>query len=170
VAVVEREVGAFHDRAVYSDDEKYRYEFHRRWDNEPDAPAVVWVLLNPATGDTDGKQRPTLGRCIRWSQHWGYGALTIVNLFAYRTTKPKDLLLADDPVGPYNDETLTRVAANNDRVVAAWGAHGRLLGRGLAVGAWLPDALCLGHTSKGQPRHPLYVPSTASLGLLHPQP
>jgi len=55
-----------------------------------EGPAVVWVLLNPATGSTDGKQRPTLGRCIRWSQAWGYGVLTIVNLFAYWATKPKD--------------------------------------------------------------------------------
>ncbi len=31
------------------------------------------------------------------------------------------------------------------------------------VAARLPDALCLGHTSKGQPCHPLYLPSTASL-------
>jgi len=120
MAVVEREVGAFRDRAVYSEDQRYRYEFNRRWG---DGPPVVWVLLNPATGDPDGKPRPTLGRCIRWSQHWGYGALTIVNLFAYRATKPKDLLLADHPVGPDNDETLARVTVAAARVVAAWGAR-----------------------------------------------
>lgn len=165
--VVEAEVGGFRDRAVYSEDQRYRYEFHRQWG---DGPAVVWVLLNPATGDTDGKQRPTLGRCIRWSQAWGYGGLTIVNLFAYRATKPKDLQLAGDPVGPQNDETLAQVTARADRVVAAWGAHGRLHGRGPVVAARLPNALCLGHTSKAQPRHPLYVPSTASLVALRPPP
>jgi hypothetical protein len=167
VQVVEAEVGQFRDRAVYSDDHLYRYEFTRRWG---EGLAVVWVLLDPATGDTDGKPRPTLGRCIHWSREWGYGALTIVNVFAYRATNPKDLLLAADPVGPYNHRTLARVTANAERVVAAWGAHGRLLGRGADVAAELPRALCLGHTVKGQPRHPLYVPSTASLVPLHLPP
>ncbi len=162
--VVEREGPDFRDRAAYSNDYQYRYEFCRRW---ADGDSVVWVLLNPGTGDTDGKQRPTLGRCIKWSRQWGYGALTIVNLFAYRATRPKDLLRAADPVGPDNDETLAHVTGAADRVVAAWGAHGRLIGRGREVAVRLPNAFCLGHTSKGQPRHPLYVPSSGSLVSLH---
>jgi hypothetical protein len=140
----------------------YRYEFHRDWDDEAKR-RVVWVLLNPATGDTDGKQRPTLGRCIKWSQAWGYSGLTIVNLFAFRATKPRDLLTAADPVGPENDATLRRVARDAERVVAAWGAHGRLLGRGQHVADLLPHALCLGHTKRDEPRHPLYVPGDAEL-------
>lgn len=161
--VVEQEVGEFCDRAVYSDDMAYRYEFHRDWADSGSRRRVVWVLLNPATGDTDGKPRPTLGRCINWSKQWGYGGLTIINLFAYRATHPKDLKAARDPLGPDNDATLQRVAANADRVVAAWGSHGRLLGRGRNVAAHLPGALCLGHTHRGEPRHPLYVPATAAL-------
>lgn len=48
-------------------------------------------------------------------------------------------------------------------MVAAWGSHGRLLGRGRDVALQLPGALCLGHTHRGEPRHPLYVPATADL-------
>jgi len=166
--VIEREVGEFRDRAVYSDDMTYRYEFHRDWADTGSARRVVWVLLNPATGDTDGKPRPTLGRCINWSKEWGYGGLTIVNLFAYRATKPRDLKTAHDPIGPGNDATIERIAASTDRVVAAWGSHGRLLGRGRDVAERLPGALCLGHTHRGEPRHPLYVPATAALVSLTP--
>jgi hypothetical protein len=52
--------------------------------------------------------------------------------------------------------------------VAAWGAHGRLLGRDQAVLALLREAraaaLCLGVTADGMPRHPLYLPRGAQLG------
>lgn len=164
VQEVQRAAGRFSDRAVYADDMAYRYEFHRHWSADTsEGTTVAWVLLNPATGDTDGKQRPTLGRCIKWSQAWGFGGLTIVNLFAFRATKPRDLLLATDPVGSANDEVLERVAATAGRVVAAWGAHGRLLNRGQQVAARLPQAVCLGHTRRGEPRHPLYVPTAAAL-------
>lgn len=163
---VEHQAGNYRDRAVYSDDLLYRYEFHRDWgDAQPDR-RVVWVLLNPATGDTDGKQRPTLGRCITWSQAWGYSGLTIINLFAFRATKPRDLLGAADPVGEGNDDTIKALTASAHRVVGAWGSHGRLLGRGRQVAGWLPRAVCLGHTSRGEPRHPLYIPTTAALAPL----
>lgn len=128
--IVGRDVGPYRDRAVYSADWMYRYEFHREWADTEPATRAVWVLLNPATGDTDGKQRSTLSRCTKWSRAWGYSGLSIVNLFAYRAIKPKDLLFAEDPVGPENDTTLLRVAHDADRLVAAWGANGRLLGRG----------------------------------------
>lgn len=146
---------------MYSDDEMYRYEFHRDWGEG--GPRVVWVLLNPATGDTDGKRRPTLGRCIAWSRAWGFDGLSIVNLFAFRATDPKALAKAGAPVGAENDATLRRLTDDAERVVAAWGSHGTLLGRGRAVAAGLPKALCLGHTRRGQPRHPLYVRGDAAL-------
>jgi hypothetical protein len=164
VGEVWAEVGEFRDRAVYSDDMLYRYEFERRW---ADGPTCVWVLLNPATGDTDGKPRPTLARCIQRSRDWGCGSVTVVNLFAFRATKPRDLLSAVDPVGERNDAVLARVLDAAPRVVAAWGAHGRLLGRGHAVLTRLPrGSLCLGFTRRGQPRHPLYVPASTEAMVL----
>lgn len=156
----------YEDRAVYSRDGRYRYLFERRWG--PGEP-VVWVLLNPATGDTDGKPRPTLGRCITRSQEWGYGALQIVNLFAFRATKPRDLLVTEDPIGPHGDAYIQSAAQAAPRVVAAWGAHGSLLGRGSAMNARLPrQTVCLGLTRTGQPRHPLYVPLDTGPMVLDP--
>ncbi len=47
---------------LYSHDMQYRYAFARWWTAE--GPFVLWVGLNPATGDTEQKERPTLSRCI----------------------------------------------------------------------------------------------------------
>jgi hypothetical protein len=154
------------DRAIYSDDMRYRYLFERRWGV---GDAAVWVLLNPATGDTDGKPRPTLAKCIARSRGWGCGAIQIVNLFSYRATKPRDLLVSQDPVGPHGDDYLDASTAVAPVVVAAWGAHGSLLGRGRSVAARLPrGTLCLGLTQKLQPRHPLYVRGDAEALVLDP--
>src|SRR6476469_1065251 len=101
VKTVESTSTGFTDRAVYSEDEVYRYEFHRDWG--AGGGRVVWVLLNPATGDTDGKGRPTLCRCIAWSKAWGFDGLSVAHRFAFRATKPKALRAAVDPVGPEND-------------------------------------------------------------------
>lgn len=153
------DLGEFPDRAVYSPDGKYRYEFQRRWAEtaDPSLDTVVWLLLNPGTGDRDGTPRRTLDRCISWSKSWGYASLTIVNLFAYRTTDPKLLRSAVDVIGPENDAVIRRVTEHASRVVVAWGNHGSLLGRGAQVAGLLRDPLCLSVTKKGQPRHPLYV-------------
>jgi hypothetical protein len=154
------------DRAVYSDDMTYRYLFERRWG---DGAAAVWVLLNPATGDTDGKPRPTLARCLARTRAWGFDAIQIVNLFSFRATKPRELLTAADPIGPSGDTYLDATTAGAGRVVAAWGAHGSLLGRGREVAARLPrGTLCLGLTRKLQPRHPLYVPADFEPLVLDP--
>lgn len=113
----------FPDHYVFSQDMTYRYEFRRRLKEttDPDLDNVVWILLNPGTGDTDGKPRPTLARCIKWSRAWGYASLTIVNLFALRATDPKALRSADDPIGPDNDDTIRRVTRDATRVIVAWG-------------------------------------------------
>jgi hypothetical protein len=99
---------------------------------------------------------------VAWSQRLGAGEIVIVNLFAYRTTKPKELHAAArdgiDVVGDRNDQAIRDATTGAMRTVAAWGAHGWLLGRGaLAVGL-LDQPLCLGTTRRGEPRHPLYVP------------
>lgn len=153
----------------YSDDRVYRYEFGRRWDDGTGS-TVAWVMLNPATGDTDGKGRPTLRRIVAFSQMWGYGGLVIVNLFAYRATKPADLRNAGDPVGPDNDATIRRVAAQAGLVVCAWGHHGGHNARSRYVVAMLEKPMCLGRTRHGEPRHPLYVPRDADLVPLLPPP
>ncbi len=145
------------ERSVYSHDMVYRYAFARWW-GEPDvARFAVWVLLNPATGDTEMRRRPTLERCIRWSRASGHDGIMIVNIFGYRTTNPKVLRSVQDPVGRHTDASLRGITAAGAETIAAWGSHGRLNRRSHEVGPLLATPQCLGTTVRGEPRHPLYV-------------
>lgn len=121
------------------------------------------MLLNPATGDTEKRRRPTLDKCIARSRAAGRSGLVIVNLFAYRHTDPKTLRRAEDPVGPANDDALRVLTTAAPRTIGAWGNGGSLHHRSAAVAPLLDSPLCLGTTGTGEPRHPLYVPGDASL-------
>ncbi|MDO5613249.1 MAG: DUF1643 domain-containing protein [Paracoccus sp. (in: a-proteobacteria)] len=144
-------------RAVYSDCGAYRYALTRRWG--PGA-ALVWVMLNPSTA-TEAANDPTIERVERRSRMLGYDALSVVNLFAWRATRPADLARAGDPVGPDNDAVILETVAGGAAVLCAWGVHGALHGRDAVVRGMLAGSgqrlLHLGLTAGGAPRHPLYV-------------
>jgi hypothetical protein len=82
---------------------------------------VCWVMLNPskATADVDD---PTLTKVTGYTTRWGYAGLTIVNLYAWRTTFPTELPedLAD-AVGPDADDDIMAALAESDLVVCGWG-------------------------------------------------
>ena len=121
---------------------------------------ALFVGLNPSTADETADD-PTVRRCADFARRWGYGALGLANLFAYRATDPAVLKAAAAPVGRGNDRWLARLAAGAGVVVAAWGVHGAFAGRDRAVAALLGEGLsCLGVTKGGHPRHPLYVRRT----------
>jgi hypothetical protein len=152
-----------YERYLYSPDMVFRYAFARWWGDADLATSAIWVLLNPATGDTEKRHRPTLQRCISWSKAAGYAGLVIVNLFAFRDTNPRNLQLVVDAVGPANDEVLRDITKAGAQTIAAWGGHGRLRGRSAEVGPLLASPMCLGVTRSGEPRHPLYIPADTQL-------
>lgn len=147
-------------RTVLSACRTYRYVLWREWD--PARPGyALFVGLNPSTAD-GATDDPTVRRCRDFARRWGYGALCLANLFAYRATDPAALKVAASPVGRGNDRWLARLTAEAGVVVAAWGVHGAFMGRDRAVTAFLGGRLtCLGVTKDGHPRHPLYVRRTA---------
>lgn len=144
--------------AVLSDCKRYRYSLERAWD--PSLQSLCWVMLNPSTADAE-QDDPTVRRVVGFSAAWGYGGVTVVNLFALRAADPVELYTAADPVGPLNDLHLEALAGRDRRVLAAWGVHGSLYGRGGAVLAAFAqrgvEVGCLGVTRGGQPKHPLYL-------------
>ena len=52
------------ERYLHSPDMAHRYGFGRWWGDQDLATTDLWVLLNPATGDSEQRRRPTLERCI----------------------------------------------------------------------------------------------------------
>lgn len=151
--------------AVFDGEERaYRYLLTRIWD--PTVAPVVFVMLNPSTADAL-EDDPTIRRCIGFARRHCAGGIVVVNLFALRSTDPRVLRDHPDPVGRLNDVFIRQATSGASLVVGAWGAAGLEHGRGASVAKALTGrgvALrCLGTTSTGQPRHPLYLPSDAAL-------
>ncbi len=144
--------------AVYSDCERYRYALTRVWDEA--GPNLLFIMLNPSKA-TERANDPTVERCERRARVLGYGAMRVMNIFAWRETDPKKLRRAVEPVGPENDALLLAGLDWADLVIAGWGVHGDHLGRGPEVAALLrgagADLSCLGLSKAGHPRHPLYI-------------
>ncbi|MCL4413193.1 MAG: DUF1643 domain-containing protein [Actinobacteria bacterium] len=144
--------------ATFSTDQQYRYRLSRIFADS--GQRVCFVMLNPSTADA-ATTDPTVERCLRFARLWGAGEVEVVNLFALRSTDPRALYNHADPVGPGNDDAIAAAAACATTVVAAWGVHGALHGRGEAVSATLQRAgvrlVALGQTKDGHPRHPLYL-------------
>lgn len=146
------------------EDSEYRYTLWRPIEWTEDPKIVNMLLLNPSTA-TELNQDPTLTRCTNYAEDWGYDALCVTNLFAYRATDPGEMKAADEPAGPDNDEWILRIAELSDLVVLGYGAHGDHRGREKEVRTMLVrsgiHAKCLDTTDNQLPRHPLYLPQDA---------
>lgn len=159
--------------AFLSDDGLYRYRLSRVWADPHHV--LTWVMLNPSTADATIDD-PTIRRCMAFSRGWGYGGLEVVNLYAFRATKPADLWKTEDPEGPKNDDVLRAAfmsaAHRGEPVVAAWGVNAKIMREEFvatlarAAGAQLH---VLGVTKDGSPRHPLYMLSSATLHPWRPR-
>jgi hypothetical protein len=153
--------------ARLSDCGAYRYTLTRRWAN--DGPTATFIMLNPSTADAE-QDDPTIRRCLGFAKALGCGRLIVGNLYAYRATKPADLWLAADPVGPDNDATLAALADTDGPLIAAWGINAKPARVGAALTLLGPKLTALGVTKQGAPRHPLYLPGTVRPTPFDPQP
>ncbi|MBE9159835.1 DUF1643 domain-containing protein [Nodosilinea sp. LEGE 06152] len=157
------QASAIERTATFDSTGHYRYSLSRRWSA---APVLAVIMLNPSQAD-GSVDDPTIRRCMGLANGWGFGAIAVVNLFAYRSPHPQVLRQAADPIGPENDAALSEAASQADRILLAWGNWGSWQGRDRVVlnllAAFHPQCHCLGRNLTGQPRHPLYVPQSISL-------
>lgn len=152
--------------------ELYRYALWRIWVGSRHKPLAVFIMLNPSTAD-GSVDDPTIRRCMAFARRLGCRGLIVINLFAFRATRPEDCERARDPVGPENDVctrlVLLKAHTEGWPVLASWGAATWATDRAAIVGAWATELgvnlQCLGVTAAGAPRHPLYVKGDASLQL-----
>ena len=149
--------------AVLSADAVYRYRLWRAWDDR--LPRLPFLMLNPSTADGDVDD-PTIRKCLGFAKQFRCGGIDVVNLFAYRATKPTDLRNASDPVGPSNDDHIVSVCKGKP-VICAWGTWGRVYhGRVKRVMDLLASTqaapFALATTADGYPRHPLMLAYAAA--------
>ena len=142
--------------ALFSPCRRYRYALWREWIDG--AGTVNFIGLNPSTAD-EVQDDPTIRRCVGYAKAWGFQRLCMLNLFAFRATDPKDMMAADDPIGPDNDAVLAKQVGRND-TVAAWGVGGWYRGRGQFIHDMYPQLKILRLTKSGHPAHPLYLPAS----------
>src|SRR6059036_1567736 len=132
MAVIRNDSGA-----VFSACRRWRYLLWRRWDAR--LPSANFLMLNPSTAD-EVKLDPSCTRARRYAERWGFGAVVITNIFAWRATDPEEMKAARDPVGRGNDRAILGAARESALVVCAWGNHGAHLGRSEAVRKFLREA------------------------------
>ncbi len=154
--------------ATFSPCGLYRYLLEAVWDAR--LGLVLWVMLNPSTADAT-KLDPTLTRCLKFTQRWGFGGLLVANLFGLRSMDPQALRRAADPVGPENDAAILGAAARASFVVCGWGTFGVLRHREDDVRRLLHgyDLHALRVTRGGDPSHPLYLPGDLAPVLWRPR-
>lgn len=156
--------------AIISKCGKYRYMLTRDipTPHPKHKSACVFVMLNPSTADAE-LDDPTIRRCKGFAERFACNKLVVVNLFAYRSTKPADLHKVKDPVGPENRKHLREAISLPGIVLCGWGANPTK-----GQDAWLKNVaawqnvnlMCLGKTKSGAPKHPLYLPALAPLEVL----
>lgn len=156
--------------AELSDDGVFRFRLWRLWE---ESPPLTFIMLNPSTADAT-LDDPTIRRCMGFARREGYGGIEVLNLFPFRTHKPKYLVQARDQGvdiagGERGFELIAKAfdQKHERKIVAAWGAHDVCNTAGLArMMGEHPERghlWCLGKTASGAPRHPLYVRADAPL-------
>lgn len=148
--------------AIVSDCGRYRYRLWRRW-GDGGQGSLVFIMLNPSTADGE-QDDPTIRKCVGFAKRAGYRGIEIINLFAYRATKPADLKASGYQIGPQNDTHIKAVLSIYQDVVVAWGTNADC-GAGwlrvrrvmeMVADAYIqPSALKL--TANGIPWHPLML-------------
>jgi hypothetical protein len=146
-------------------------------------------MLNPSTAD-ESVDDPTVTSLIKRSSVWGWGSFCVVNLCAWRSSHPQDLVNVIDPIGKAENDSHIAERAWQARktgasVVVAWGDTGfsrpklraDLRGRDARVLAYLQSngpVFCIGQNADGTPTHPVArgkhkVPEDRPLELYRPK-
>ncbi|HRK26126.1 MAG TPA: DUF1643 domain-containing protein [Chitinophagales bacterium] len=137
--------------AEFSECGKYRYKLWRIWDDG--LPLAMCIGLNPSTANAV-KTDPTITTLTKMLKLLGYGGFYMMNLFAWISSKPIDLLICKNPIGE-NDVKLKEVAEICNDVIVCWGNFEQAEERVKQVLPNYPNAKCFGKTQRGRPFHPL---------------
>lgn len=136
----------------------YRYELARLW--KPFHDELVCCMLNPSNADHEIDD-PTILALIHFADLWGYGGLRIINLFAFRASRPSVMFAAEAPIGEHNERhmhaAMQSALEHGGKMLVAWGNDGQdranfTVQKAVNMGLTL---ICLGTTLSGAPKHPM---------------
>jgi hypothetical protein len=155
--------------AEFSQCGKYRYKLWRIWDDS--LPKAMCIGLNPSKANVK-KNDNTIDILIRVLKNLGYGGFYMMNLFAWISSKPEDLLICEDPLGE-NDNKLQEVEKLCSDVILCWGAFKQAEERIKKVLPQYPNGKCFGFNKNGTPWHPRFISYAGKLNnpelkLYHP--
>jgi len=156
-------------QCLFSNDRLYRYSLlHAIHPSVEPQRLIAWICLNPSTADENSLD-PTLRRIKGFSEAWGYTHFVVLNIFAWRATRPADLKTAHSPVGRNNDRWIKTWTNQAEMTVVGWGEHGSHQGRSKQVTPLLDlsKTFCLGINRSGEPKHPLYIAQGVQPTLFH---
>ena len=125
---------------------------------------MVDVFIKDAVISPRGRYRYLLTRYISNSPKqlvFGYGKVSVVNLFAFRATDPSELLTAHDPIGAENAKYIKDTVEKADLTICAWGTKGSINNQDKVVLELLKHSRlhALKISKRGYPCHPLYLKS-----------
>lgn len=157
------------NECIFSEDRKYRYVLKHSWTDffDVEEKPIAWIALNPSTAD-ENKLDPTLTRIKKFSSKFGFNTFYMLNLFAYRSTDPNNMLIQEDPIGKDNDIWIKNICGKCNVVVCCWGTLGNHRKRQNDVLNLVKDYNLnyLSLNKDGTPKHPLYLNSNCILNHL----
>jgi hypothetical protein len=152
------------DLAVYSGGALFRYILMRAGADRG-RRVLGATLLNPSTASAFVDD-PTIRRVRSFAARENFGTILIGNMFAFRSTDPKNLR-AVASIGKHNDAWLQFIAAHSDTVLCGWGVNKLAQTRAATVVPLLREhcanLVCLGTSKSGAPNHPLYLAADTPL-------
>ena len=100
----------------------YRYALWRHVGDQE--RCVCFIMLNPSTADAIASD-PTITRLRGYAADWGYGWLTVGNLYPFRSPSPKELKQwlgrPSNHAMEKNHRAVMDMATRAEVVVCAWG-------------------------------------------------
>lgn len=146
--------------ALISNCGQYRYWLTRDVQTKGYAGVLTYIMLNPSTADAN-QDDPTIRKCKGFALRNDFERFRVVNLFAFRATKPGDLGKAKDPIGPDNMKWVLDMSKSSDMVICAWGTYGTFGRQNEKVLKMLAEnnipVFALELTKDRHPKHPLYI-------------
>lgn len=135
---------------------------------------LCWIGLNPSTAD-EQQLDPTLRRIKAYSEREGFSSFCMLNVYPYRATDPKVMkahyatldTIAAERIAFQNASHIRAAirATGHRKFVCAWGVNAPKIPPELFP-ILISDEfhpLCLGITTDGHPRHPLYLSAAEPL-------